>query len=790
MLIIWCSADAATIRKIMAPIVGPSCIPHKVVSDTTKVPHREPGDVVLACGSKALQAMVDARLAPKGRSITSLQAGALDPTSGFVVTFDPKIVEREYERKPDIEWAIRVAIRLHNTGTGKPSTEGLDYSYVDSLHEVIEFVEEQHAKTGKLVPLAVDIETLGLDEYDPRAWIIAISFTVKEGHARVLYFERDEAPEPVPDGAEPDGYWQELWEQINWLLTTPKVATRGANFKYDSRWIKRKWGITVTNFRMDTFLVGSLLDENRSNSLKLHAKVYTDIGGYEDDMKSKYDMARLDLVPKDELLPYVAGDTDATLRVSNAMLPHLLRDKKLADFYVNLLHPSSTTFQRMETNGVLVDAEYTAGLAAELESELSRLDREMKAMIPRRLAVKYADNFSLGRPDLLREFLFTPAGLNLKPQMFTEKEQLPSTSHDHLILFLDVPEAKAFINAMHEANIAAKTLSTYVLGFMEHLRSDGRFHSHYRLGRGAYEGGKKEEGAVTGRTSATAPAFQTLTKHNKWAKKLRRMYIAPPGKVIIQVDYSQGELKITACLAEEPTMLQAYLDKKDLHAITAANLNGYTLEQFMTLPEDVYDELRSGGKAGNFGLIYGMQAPGFRQYALTSYGVSMTEAEAVQKREAFFALYPRLLKWHAESISKASLHGQIRSPLGRVRHLPLLNSPDREARSQAQRQAINSPVQSTLSDLMQWAMTCSDREYGHPGGIELCMMTHDSCGFYAPAEDGVLYAKRFKEIADNLPIKKVFGWDHQLPLTTDAELSVPDADGIMSLASLKKLKGL
>jgi DNA polymerase I-like protein with 3'-5' exonuclease and polymerase domains len=131
-------------------------------------------------------------------------------------------------------------------------------------------------------------------------------------------------------------------------------------------------------------------------------------------------------------------------------------------------------------------------------------------------------------------------------------------------------------------------------------------------------------------------------------------------------------------------MLEAYHNNFDLHAITAAAMNGYSLEDFMMLPDDLRDDRRSGGKAGNFGLLYGMMPPGFQAYARTTYGVIMTLEEATKRRDGFFAKYSRLLEWHAESKAFAHARGFIRSPLGRVRHLPLINSKDREMVAQAE----------------------------------------------------------------------------------------------------------
>ena len=326
-LVIWTSAPAESIRKVFTSAVGEARIPHRIDPDTSRFPKVMEGDVVLACGSKALAVLMGLKKVSKGRTITSMRETLInvDGVPTFV-TFDPTIVSKDYARLPDIQWDTQLSIRYLTTGTTRPELG--KYEYVESLDELIDEIRSIHKATGKAVPLTADLETLGLDEYNPEGWIIACAFTLKPGTAVVLYFEKGEQPTRPVQGVNPD-YWGELWLQLEWLFTSKKILLRGANFKYDSRWIFQHWGIEVTNLVMDTVLVGGLIDENRSNSLKLHAKVYTPMGGYEDDMKSKYDMARLDLVPKLELLPYVAGDTDAAYRVSEALLELLFKDKLL-----------------------------------------------------------------------------------------------------------------------------------------------------------------------------------------------------------------------------------------------------------------------------------------------------------------------------------------------------------------------------------------------------------------------------------------------------------------------------
>ena len=746
MLIIWSSSKAAIIKEALSLVLSTDLTPH-VIHSSFEPPEVNDGDVVLACGGKALEVLQNIGLVPKNRTISSMRetpiAVANHAGAGRVlITYDPAIIKKDYSKLPEIQWDCQLACRLHNTGSTQPMLG--DYKYMDSLHEIIERVDMLYNKIGNAVPIAVDLETLGLDEYNPDAWIISISVTIEEGYSQVVYFTQDERPAPAPDGlpSEEMNYWELLWRQLDWLLTTDMVSTRGANFKFDSRWLVQKWGIYCTNFKMDTLLVGSLLDENRSNSLKLHAKVFTALGGYDSPTK-KYDFARVDLIPKDELLPYAGGDTDATLRVSNVFRKQLINQPKLANFYINVLHPSAQVFEKVERNGIVVDTNYYAELQNELSIEKTKLEKIMVGMLPATLANKHADKieecFAEGKnpmgTKILKDFLFTQEGLGLEPMMVTEKTKEPSTALDHLMMFEDNPVAKQFIDSFKDYGSVTKTLSTYVIGFLKHLRSDGRFHPSYMLFRGAYGGDDDDSGTVTGRSSAKDPAIQTIPKHTKWAKRLRRAIIAPQGMTILQADYAQGELKIAACVANEPTMIEAYRKGIDLHAVTAAGLNGYELDEFMALPEDIRDALRSSGKAGNFGLLYGMGANGFRVYAKTSYGVEMTETEAGQKRDAFFALYSKLPLWHENSRQTARDTLQIVSPLGRIRHLPLIHSTDNETRAGAERQSINSPIQATLSDLMQLAMVGIDKQYGQKD-IQMFMMTHDSVAMYVPIEIG------------------------------------------------------
>lgn len=799
-LVVWTAGQSKYIKKVVGPVIAPSGVSHRVADFKDSLPAFGAGDVVLAMGSKVVDYLKAQKLLPKNRTVGSMREHPIQVGGAkFLVTYDPGLAEKDYARLPEMQWDTQLAIRLHETGTIDPVIG--NYRWVENYSELIQRVEDLWATNGnKPVDVACDLETLGLDEYHEDARIITISFTVDDGTADLMYFEKGEAPvQPIALDSDPMElpYWEALWLQIYWLLTTEKVSIRGANFKYDSRWLYKVWLILCTNNKFDTLLAGALLDENRSNSLKLHAKLHTPLGGYEAGIED-YDMGRMDLIPRPKLLTYAGGDTDATHKVARVFKSALLKDPKLANFYVNLAQPASKVFEKMERIGIHVDREYYAELDAEVRAEKARLADLMLECVPWKLRHKYKDDIvgqledekSPFKPKFLKEFLFTPMGLNLKPKLWTDggkdgtKEKQPSTAVNHLLMFDDDPVAMQFVSAFKEYNSAAKTHSTFVVGFLKHLRSDGRFHPTYMLAHADREGESgdaAEAGAVTGRTSLKDPAAQTIPKRTKWTKKLRRAFTAPPGYVILQLDFSQGELRIVAVIAEEPVMIKAYASGADLHSITAAKLSGYTMDQFNLLPEEERDSLRGRGKAGNFGLIYGMQAPGFQSYAFNSYGVKLSSEQSFEAREGFFELYSALPKWHEDAIRVAHLTGQIRSPLGRIRHLPLINSNEWSVRSLAERQAINSPIQSCLSDMMQLGMIGVDREYGHED-IHPFLMTHDSLALYVPEDRAVEWAKRIKVVLENLPLAK-FGWYPSLKFPVDAEVGA-------DLSSLKKLKNL
>lgn len=732
---------------------------------------------VLALGTRALTALQAEGKAPKNRKLGSLRGEPLTyKKASIFLSWAPGFVDVRPDALHEIRWDSILARRHCLYGDIRPQGLG-QYERVRDLDFLIQEIRKRYRKTGKRVPVTHDLETLGSDPYHkgdserPAARILTSSWTLDAGHSYVYV---------VPKSGLPS---RRVRKQLRWLLRCKKVALGGTNHKFDSHWLYVHWGIDVRNLSFDALLVGSLNDENRSNSLKaLTCQYLPDLGGYDTEFSKKYDKARLDLAPIKDVVWYNGADTDANHRLRPHLINIIRKDKPLTRFYTRLLRRAAWAFERVERRGIHVDVDAYHKLAEKLGTPkgdkgiIPELRREFVEALPNRIRNRYSDNPSPTRPALIRDLFFSPAGLGLKPhpECLTPKTREPSTSvKDHLIRFATDERARVYIDLLKRIGSAEKTRNTYVDKWLECLRSDGKFHPEYFLFKGFSDDSDASGGADTGRTSAKFPAIQTLPKRTEYAKALRKCFPAPPGHVLLQWDYSQGELRVAADVANEPTMLAAYRKGKDLHSITAARVNGMAYRQFKRLEKEDPERhglLRSRGKAGNFGLLYGMGEEGFQLYAFSAYNLVLTLEEAAAIRNGFFDLYSGLPVWHEHQRRWARRWGFVRSPLGRVRHLPMIHSRDKTTASKAGRQSINSPVQGTLSDLCLLAIAVCEEEFAG-SNLQLVAMTHDSILGYAPIREAPYWAVAVKHVMENLPLESDFGWSPKVRFDVDVEWS-------------------
>ena len=634
------------------------------VTASSAIPEPDPDLLVVVCGPGPLEQAQARGWLPRG-TIASLservhtdEASLFGRGFKFMVSYSP-----DYESY-DLSWHVKLAIRYCETGKTDPEIPR-GWKFATDFTEAVKAAES----AGDRLMMASDLETIGLDPWAPIAKVVSVGFSWKRGHAIVVKgcdIGRDEV------------------EQLEWLYSSANVGIVGANFKFDMLWLWRHYGIEVANQVFDTFLVGTLLDENAPNNLSHHVKTLTDLGGYDAELNRKYDKSRMDRVPDSDLLPYAAGDLDGCLRVYRKQRAMLLRDKELTRLYITVLQRGADAFHRVERRGIAVDMDRWQSVRSRLENEREEHERRALALLPMPVKDSHEHDLRLTRDDVIRDAMFTSMGWNLTPLEFTAEKRDPAVSKSHLSRFKDHPQVADFLEPYFGYVERDKMIGTYLEGFAKHLRSDGRFHPSVYLGKT----GDGSGGTTTGRSSIRDPAWQTLPSRTVYAKPLRSAYVPPAGHAILKIDYSMGELRIVAALSGDRTLLTAFANGVDVHLITGSGVSGLPLETALAATGGERKRIRNAGKIGNFGLIYGMSAGGLVEYART-FGMTFDEPQAQAYIDSFFAQYPALLGYHERQIREVTKHQRVRSPLGRVRHLPHIRSGNSRQRSLAKRQAIN-----------------------------------------------------------------------------------------------------
>ncbi|MCH9780081.1 MAG: hypothetical protein K0U36_02215 [Alphaproteobacteria bacterium] len=453
----------------------------------------------------------------------------------------------------------------------------------------------------------------------------------------------------------------------------------------------------------------------------------------------------------------------------------LVRDKPLLRFYQHVLLPAIISIARMELYGVQFDKHAAKLLDDALTREIEAREASLLSLLPSWLESEHWQAIHRAKQqgrspitaEMLVQWLFSEQGLGLTPSQHTGTGK-PSTKAEHLRSFQTDPRAEPIIEAYTGSITAHKMRSTYVRGFLREIKSDGRLHPAYKV----------VDGTSTGRLSAHNPPIQTIPRADGdgQGQDFRACFTAPPGYAFFTADYAQGELRVIADVANEENMLQAFADGIDLHAATAARINGVDIDEFLSwqgkpLLDQQYKSMRNGAKAANFGLVYGMGARGFAQYA-RGYGLAWSEQDAQRIIDAFFAAYPRLQAWKQEALAEARTRGYVQSPLGRRRAIGGLFDTNPARRGAAERAAINTPIQSTLSDITLLAITALQGR-GVARGVHPVAMVHDAIYGYLPAAgvaEGVAWVRDCMETLDF----SLLGWaprvKFQIDITTAPSL--------------------
>ena len=373
---------------------------------------------------------------------------------------------------------------------------------------------------------------------------------------------------------------------------------------------------------------------------------------------------------------------------------------------------------KMEKRGMLIDREYFAKLKQEYMERVERLKKEIWDLTGK--------EFNVNSPVQLSEMLFGDLGLPVKG--------IKKTTRGYSTGAKELEKLKGLhpvIEKIMEYREASKLLSTYIVPMPELADSEGRVHTTFT-----------QDVTATGRLSSKDPNLQNIPVRTEEGRRIRTGFVAGPGKVLVNADYSQFELRLAAVLAGDTALIDDFNKGVDIHTKTAA-------EAFKVPLDKVTKEQRRAAKVINFGILYGMSVKGLAEAT----GMSMAEAKGFI--DNYFRLRAPVKKYLEGVLKQAREKGYVETYYGRRRPTPDVKSANFVIRQAAERAAANMPIQGTEADLMKRAMIRVDSAL--PSGAELVMQVHDSLIVECKKELGKQVAEILKRemeaVAPELPVK-------------------------------------
>lgn len=574
-----------------------------------------------------------------------------------------------------------------------------------------------------------------------------------------------------------------LWDAL--LPVLDDCDLTGQNMKFDVLWTWVKAGHRL-KIGFDTMLAHYLLDENALHDLEHLAGLYFGAPSYDISVEEKWGVKG----SIDKHCKYGATDVFYTRGLRFKLLDELKKDLQVKRVFDKLMVPVANLFCEIEYHGVYINEskmddaeEFLLGEIASAEKAWNQWGKGVNMSSPKQIGTLLYDTLKIKCLQL------TPKGARS-----TSESTLNQIDHPCVASLLKYRGAK-------------QQHSFFIEGWRPYI-VDSRLHPSFKL-----------HGTVTGRPSCENPNLQQVPRD----PRIRSLITAPKGRLLFDADLSQIELRIAAWLAEERNMIATFNRGEDAHWLTCLNelargaaeadliLKTATAIQDKAVVKSIrrqatnraeklryadavqillkagpdaaadidklWKELRKKAKAVNFGYLYGMWWKKFKIYARDNYGVNVTDEEAQDSRSSFFETYPDFPRWHDRQRRFARMNGFVRSPAGRKRRLPGATSKhDTPERREAERQSINSLVQSFASDLNLMAALQLREEF--PGKqLNIVGTVHDAILFEADEAIKVKVAKRLLEIMRRPKLLDIFQVDIPVPIEGEVKAG-PWSEGV------------
>lgn len=557
--------------------------------------------------------------------------------------------------------------------------------------------------------VVMDLETTGLDEYAEAggdtnggypARIVLASLTLPsaERAAAGAYNWRTfdgEQPMtylvPLSHPASPLlGAWRKVMAIIGREINRSGKPFVNANIKFDARWVFAQSGVDLSDrIEWDTAVSSQLVDTEARTRLKIRAARDFGIEEWDDfDLGTPGAAERVDLI---QLGEYAARDTYYTWKIEEEHRDQMfltgdeepfdsddIQMARLGKVATYVAMPTVKTLTKVEQRGFLLDVDWVHAKIEEMDALRLRACEDILGLYGTAPAPAPAKDGVTTAATSKWFQGFVAQAIEAGDLRVTARTDSGNAQWNKAVLIAQQRQGSPAADALLRHRDATKTLE-FLRSWLELRDPNNVIHATYNVGF-----------VKTGRLSSSNPNVQQISA------RLKPAFIPRPGHVLLDLDYSQVELRVAAFISRSEPMIEAFQRGDDLHRLLAAKIAGKA-------PEDVTSLERKRAKAGNFGLLYGMSPGGFQSYAATAYDVSLTLAEAQAVHSAFFEMWDGMRQWHERSKRRAYERGYVTSPIGRTQWLSDLYSKSSFKSSHAERNALNSPVQGFGSDLMQMA---------------------------------------------------------------------------------------
>ena len=534
-----------------------------------------------------------------------------------------------------------------------------------------------------LKEICFDTETTSINPLESE--LVAMAFSWEKGSGYLIHFPESQAET------------QTILEIIRPVMESESIIKIGQNLKFDIQ-VLANYGIDVKGTLFDTMIAHYLLEPDMRHNMNLLAETYLSYSPVHIETligEKGQNQKNMRVVPVDKLMEYAVEDADVTWQLKNLFYPRI-KAEGLEELAVSIEMPLISVLADMERIGVKLNHEDLKAITSGLREDIISLEKEIYSLA--------GIEFNISSPKQLGDILFIRlklddnARLTKTRQFITNEEILQRLVQKHPI-----------VEKVLEYRGLRKLLSTYVEALPLLVnKNTGRIHTSFN-----------QAIAATGRLSSNNPNLQNIPVRDERGREIRKAFVPEKGHVLLSADYSQIELRLIAHLSRDQSMIADFLSGNDIHAATAAKIFGVEIK-------DVTREMRSRAKTANFGIIYG----------ISSYGLSerltIGRKEAKDLIDGYFGSYPGIKVYMDESIRKARDKGYVTTMYGRKRYLPDIHSRNQVVRGNAERNAINAPIQGSAADIIKIAMIRIHRRLREENySSKMILQVHDELIFEA-----------------------------------------------------------